>query len=431
MNRLQSLKAGRRSTNVYASPSEMTTDGLLSMWQTWADGDGAERIGSDFASFVGSGYKANGIVFGLILARMSLFSEGTFAFQRYTDKGIFSTPALGILEEPWPNGSTGELLARMEQDVSLSGNAFIRLVPTAGRLERWRPDLVDILSNVTRVDWSTSYSDVVGYVYHRHGRASGRPADFATPDELAHWSPIPDPSAQHKGMSWLTAVVREVNADQQMTTHKDRFFKNAGTPNAWIKIAGKLTNKDRERLRRELELRHAGVENAGKTLIIDGGADYTTIGHSFEQMAFAAVQAAGENRIAVAANVPGIVAGLKEGLSAATYSNYEQAMRRFADLFGRPQWRSAAAALSRLVDVPGGSRLIVDVRDIAALKEGEKDRAEIFQKRAATVTNLVQQGFTPESATAAVTAGDLSLLQHTGLYPTTLIPPGSNDKTEV
>ena len=93
------------------------------------------------------------------------------------------------------------------------------------------------------------------------------------------------------------------------------------------------------------------------------------VGNSFEQMGFTAVQAAGENRIAAAGGVPAIVAGLKEGLDAATYSNYGQAMRAMADLFARPQWRSAAACLSKLVDVPAGARLAVDVSGIAALRE--------------------------------------------------------------
>ena len=77
--------------------------------------------------------------------------------------------------------------------------------------------------------------------------------------------------------------------------------------------------------------------------------------------------------------MPGIVVGSKEGLAAATYSNFNQAMRRFADLTMRPLWRSACAALEKLLEVPGGSRLWYDRADIAALREGEKERAEALQ----------------------------------------------------
>ena len=47
-------------------------------------------------------------------------------------------PRLRVLEEPWPGGTSGELLARMEQDVSWAGNAYIW--DAGDRLVRWRPD---------------------------------------------------------------------------------------------------------------------------------------------------------------------------------------------------------------------------------------------------------------------------------------------------
>jgi hypothetical protein len=60
-----------------------------------------------------------------------LFSEATFAFRDLTDKHLFGgyetdgrtmgARLLRKLETPWPNGTTGELLARMIQDVDLRG----------------------------------------------------------------------------------------------------------------------------------------------------------------------------------------------------------------------------------------------------------------------------------------------------------------------
>jgi hypothetical protein len=42
-------------------------------------------------------------------------------------------------------------------------------------------------------------------------------------------------------MSWLTPVVREINADQAMTDYKRRFLDNSATPNLLIKYQQKLT----------------------------------------------------------------------------------------------------------------------------------------------------------------------------------------------
>jgi hypothetical protein len=38
-------------------------------------------------------------------------------------------------------------------------------------------------------------------------------------------------------MSWLTPVLREIQADQSMTTYKRKFFENGATPNLVVKHA--------------------------------------------------------------------------------------------------------------------------------------------------------------------------------------------------
>jgi len=383
---------------------------------------GTEAMLPTFQSYTQLGYQADGVVFAVILARLMLFSEAEFKFRDLTTKRLYGTPALAKLETPWPGGTTGELLARMEQDVSLAGNAYIR--DAGDRLERMRPDRVTIIYGV-RPD---GMLEPVGYGYDRDGVGDAL-ADIYPIDEVAHWSPIPDPLAVGRGMSWLTPVVREIDADIAMTTHKSKFFENAATPNLMIRYQKKLGKEQIDELRERWDGRFAGSMNAYKTAIVDEGADVTVIGQSFEQMAFTAVQAAGENRIAAAAGVPGIVVGLKEGLQAATYSNYEQAMRRFADITMRPNWRSAAACLSKLVDVPAGSRLWYDTTDISALRQGEKDRAETAQVMSLAAGELIRVGYDPATVAQALTAGDFSLLVHTGAIPTALYPAGKAPQT--
>jgi hypothetical protein len=106
-------------------------------------------------------------------------------------------------------------------------------------------------------------------------------------------------------------------------------------------------------------------------------------------------------------------------------------MRRFADLTMRPNWRMAMGALSVLIDVPGGAKLWYDTTDIAALQEGEKERADASQVNAATLSTLITAGYTPESATRAVISGDFALLQHSGLVSVQLQAPGSSPTAPV
>ncbi|MGB5697221.1 MAG: hypothetical protein WBM46_16305, partial [Polyangiales bacterium] len=137
-------------------------------------------------------------------------------------------------------------------------------------------------------------------------------------------------------------------------------------------------------------------------------------------------QGRGETRIAAAAGVPPIIAGFSEGLESATYSNYGQARRKFGDHYARPQWRSFAAAVSKLLPQPrGGVRLWYDDRDIAFLREDQGDEAKIRQTDAITVNTLITAGFEPDAVVSAVQTGNLATLagQHTGLTSVQLVPP--------
>lgn len=402
-----------RLTASRAAPSADLSASVLR--QTYTAGD-AERLQGTFASYAADGYQANGIVFAVLQRRVALFSETRFQWQRLNDKSLWGDQNLKLLEEPWPGGSTGELLARMEQDASLAGNAFIAREP--GRLRRLRPDWTEFVMTPE----TNGHRSLLGYLHRPNGGYGD--AIFYLPEEVAHYAPIPDPLGRRRGMSWLTPVAREVDADALMTSHKSDFFRNSATPNALIKYQQKLGTGAKERLAAAWSARYGGSEGWG-TAVLDEGADFQVIGSSFESMNFAGVQAAGENRIAAAGGVPAIVVGLKEGLDSATYSNFAQAMRAFADLTMRPLWREVCAALSVIVPPPSGSRLWYDTRDIAALSAGEQDAAATMAQQAATLSTLLAAGFDPDSAKAAVTAGDLTLLRHTGLLSVQLQPPGS------
>lgn len=385
----------------------------------------SERILPTFQN-AKAAFGSSGVVFGVMSARMMLFTEAELKFQRRSDKSLFGTEALAKLEEPWPGAQTGDLLARMEQDVSLAGNAFIRDAGT--QLERLRPDWTSIISELVRDPITdTEIRRVVGYFYDPPVN-EGRSPEFYPVAEVAHWSPIPDPEATFRGMSWLTPVLREVDADSSMTDYKRAYLTNAATPNLLIKYKERVGEGKLERLTEQLQARHGGVNNAFRTMILDEGADHAVLGNNFEQMSYVAVQAAGENRIAVAGNVPGIVVGLKEGLAAATYSNYEQAMRRFGDIYGRPHWRSAVGALSKLVSVPSDSRLWYDVSGVAALRQGDKERADTMAVLAQAAQALIVAGYEAESVSAALSAGDVTLLKHSGLVSVQMQPPGSGPK---
>lgn len=394
------------------------------------DGKPTEDIQNSFTGYVNGAYKSNGPVFAIILSRLLLFSEARFQWRRLKgDNGrpgdLFGTTALSVLEKPWPNGTTGELLARMEQDVSLGGNFYC--VNEGERLRRLRPDWVSIV--LTAPPEEAVDADVAGYMYTPGGLGRGE-SEVYLPEQVCHWSPIPDPDALYRGMSWVTPVVREVQADDAATRHKGAFFANGAKPGLVVSFKESVTTDQFKAFMAAMNESHQGADQAYKTLYVGGGADVTVAGANLSQLDFKATQGAGETRLCAAGGVPPIIVGLSEGLSSATYSNYSMARRKFGDHWARPQWRSACAALSTIVDVPPMSELWYDDRDIAFLREDQKDAAEIQQVKASTINAFITAGFTPESAVAAVDADDRSLLVHSGLVSVQLQPPGAGVPTD-
>lgn len=385
-----------------------------------------ERAESAFANWVGLGLKRNSVVFACELARLGLFTEARFQWQQMRGGrpgDLFGTPDLRVLEKPWPNGSTGDLLGRILVDVDFAGNAYVRRTSpnTEPRLERLRPDWVDIILG-EHPDLFTL--DVVGYQYHPGGRGAGGPV-LLTRGEVAHWLLTPDPVATYRGMSWLTPVIREMVADNAATDHKQRFFDRHATPNLIIRFDKAVAPAALDRFKAQMEEEHSGFRNAYKNLYLGGGADVTIAGSTFKDMDYKGLMAGGETRIAAASGVGAVIAQLSEGLAGSSLNagNFSAARRRFADLTIRPAWRSCCAALETVAPPPSGARLWYDDRDIPALQEDEKDAADIQAVQASTIGGLVREGFTPESAVSAVINEDMRLLVHTGRVSVQLFDP--------
>jgi len=378
-----------------------------------------EKPNPGYAGLVDWAYRTNPVVYACEQARVQLFAEAVFEWRNKTTGRTFGDPSLSILEVPWPNGVTADLLMGMLLDADLGSDSFT-LRATKDRLARLRPDWTTV---VTDIDPWDPRSVVEGYAYQRGGPGGGREPILYDVSEVAHFVVSKDPLSPHRGMAWLTPVLREISADFGMTEHKASFLRAGATPNLVVSLDPAVSKAAFDQWSEDFKKNHSGPRNAYEPLITGGGAKVEVVGKDFQQLDFKLVQGAGETRIAAAAGVPPVIVGLSEGLQAATYSNYSQARRRFADGTMRPLWRNACASLQTIVRVPGGSELTIDDSDIAFLQDDMKDRAEIQGTNAQAIKTLVDAGFTPESAVAAVTGHNLADLEHTGLYSVQLQPP--------
>lgn len=435
MTYLQRLASGRKA---FSQP--------LSWDVPWVGSWSAsrEQVDHDFEAYVENVYRKSGPVFACILVRQLVFSEARFLWRQAGANGawgdLFGNAELSLLEQPWPGGTTGELLARMESDASLAGNSWWTAVDDTGmagraatgrgrRLARLVPSRVQMVIDSADGDPEALDARVVAVWYATPGHPSG--GVLLLPDEVCHYSPIPDPGARFKGMSWVTPVLEEIGGDIEASRHKREFFKRGAQIQQAITFAKDTNPALVTEFRKKFAAEYGGSKNAYKTLVLAGGADIRPMSVDLKQLDFKAVQGGGETRIASAAGVPPILAGFSEGLESATYSNYGMARRRFADGTVRPLWRIAAASLQRVLTAPalGAAQppvsLWYDDRDIAFLREDQKDASEIQAQEAQTIRTLVDAGYEPESVIAALRQRDWRQLKHSGAYSVQLQPPGT------
>ena len=411
---------------------------------------GDERIELDFEVLVEKAYKESGPIFSLILARQLLFTEARFQWrERRSGKPgeLFGNQELGLLEKPWPGGSTSNMLARMEVDASLAGNAYHTTVDDNGvmgnasrggpnrRMARLRPDWVTI---VVGVPWDVQNPQpwhvgarILAYMYEPPAWATGWQADpsggmaVLLPGEVSHYSPIPDPIARWRGMSWLSPVITEIESDKAATLHKKKFFKHGAAPALSVSFDKDLSVDDFEEFQEKFNKRHGGADQAFKPYF-QIGADIRPMSFSLKDLDYKIVQGGGETRLASAARVPPVIAIMSEGLGATSYATYAAAKRHFADGWARPAWRDACASLEPLLVKPSDTaQLWYDDSEIAFLRDDAKDSAEIIQMKAATLNALITAGWKTDAALKFIQSSDWSTLVHSGLLSVQLQAPGT------
>lgn len=380
-----------------------------------------------FSSFAELFFKRDAVVFGVMQARALLLSETRFKFRSLSDKRIFGTTALAPLDAPQPNVDTGEWLTAIDQHASIGGNAYV----VRRTRELLRPDWVSIVVESAFDPEHPMFASDAKPVAYIYSPPQGESRTFMA-DQVVHFSPIPDPVARFRGMSWLTPLIREVMSDQAATIHKQRFFEHAATPNLAIKFPESIKTREQfEQIRDAMEASHAGASNAWKTLYLAAGADVTVVGANMQALDLKTIQGGYETRICVAARVPAVVAGVSEGMQGSSLNagNFSQARRLFVDGWFRPYVRALCSTLAPLVSVPSDAELWFDDTDIGFLREDKKDAAEIAQTQATTLRSLIDAGFAPDAAVEFVQSLDPARLtgQHSGLYSVQLQPAGSTE----
>ena len=401
----------------------------LQAWMNLFSFNGHQYLAGNFQN-AGSQYllAACGPVHAVLDRRASVMGEARPAFQRI-EQGrattLFTTRALNPLLRPWPGGSFRALAKVCESDAAAAGNSY--WIRSGNGLIRLEADWVTIVTGEYLHEGVPVGQQLLGYAVQKPGNKG-----YAfMPGEVAHYAPGVTTDNPFRGESWLAAVASDASSDLELTRYKGSYLKNGGLPSLAVMYEPTLSQSALEAFVPKFAEMFTGSVNAGKVMHFLGGRDVKTIGASLNELAFKAVQGAGETRIAAAGGVPATVAMFSEGMEGSSLNagNYTATRRLFGDAKIRPLLGSFFEAFSTLVPPPDGARLWYDDSGVSFFQEDVTDEANIRQLNALTIKSLVDAGFTPATVVPAVETGDFSKLEHSGLYSVQLQPPGTNTPT--
>jgi hypothetical protein len=367
-----------------------------------------------------------GPVYTVIDRRISVMGEARPTFQRLK-KGrpdeMYSMRDLEILKHPWPGGTWRHLVAACDTDVAAYGNSY--WIRQGSTLVRLNPEWVTITTGAYLYDGVEVGEELLGYTVQKPGNEGY----YFEPGQVAHFRPGASTDCMFRGESWLAAVAADASSDIELTSYKGNYLKNGAMPSLAVTYEPTLSQETLEAFVPVFAEKFTGSMNAGKVMHFLGGRDVKTVGATLDELAFKAVQGAGETRIAVAAGVPATVAGFSEGMQGSSLNagNYVASRRLFADAKIRPLLGSLCEAFATLVPVAPDSRLWYDDSDVSFFQEDVADEANIRAQNASTIRQLIEAGYEPDSVVTAVTTGRYESLigEHTGYVSVQLQLPGA------
>jgi len=365
-----------------------------------------------------SALASNGVAYGIFRQRLELYAQGRFRFRRFgnprpTLADSFSTSALAPLDD------SEALLEACELGVARAGASFFVYDG---------PDLRELdARHCTIIGGSQRYPDQVmsawdakpvGLMYKVAGTSSD--PEVWLWDEVFPHIPERDPEARWRGISWLRPAMEDIESDNGARRYLSRYFVNHATPNTAIVFPPEVLKETVEAFRDVFLQKHQGVERAFRTAFLGGGADIKVIGSSLKDLDSESIRTQVHKDIAASAGVPVVAAGIEQG----TYANSKESKRALADSKVRYLWARTARTFSKAIEVPPGAELYIETAHISALQADATDDSAVVLSQAQTMRTLVDGGFTPESVKAAVTAGDLTKLSHSGNLSVQLVPGG-------
>lgn len=248
-------------------------------------------------------------------------------------------------------------------------------------------------------------------------RQPGMPAKTISSDDVIHFVAESDPLLGPTGVPPLAAAMRELGIENELTNFTKGFLERGAVP-----FYGLIPENDPNGVEIDqtaadaLKLLFRQASGLGRSvdpIIMKSIKDVKRLGLDLNEMAYPELRALTSLQICAAFGVPPILVGIKAGLDASTYSNYEQARKAFYEDTISPIWTRLEGALTRglLPEFPtsGNVSLRFDASDVDALQEDE-NQLWTRAREALTASGITRNEYRREVGLAPVGNGDVFLV---------------------
>lgn len=290
-----------------------------------------------------------------------LASVGLFVFRRTADGGRERADDLalyGVLHDQWnPNLSAFEGREMMIRDLDTFGNAFARIERNArGQVaalwpEPWGNVAVEKLPS--------------GRLRYRITSSAGGVSILLQEEVLHVRGPLRRDGVL--GRSPIEIARGALGLALSQTETASAFSGNMLRPSGLVTFTEKLGKEARESVRTELAA-FAGSTNAGKVMVMDGGARFDRMTFSPDDAEFLDSRKLANEDVARIFGIPPTAVGITDK---ATYSNTEQEARALVQNALGPLAARIEAAMMRCLLTDAGRRTFYVEHDLSALLRGD------------------------------------------------------------
>lgn len=184
-----------------------------------------------------------------------------------------------------------------------------------------------------------------------------------------------------KALSPTGVAANILTLDTKITNLITTFIEQGAFLGGVLSVAQTLQDAEAERIRQRWRQTHGGSGNAGDIAVLGEGATFSPTQMTFADMDFDRIDARNEVRICQVYHIPPIIVSARVGISASTYSNYEQARAAWIEDYVAGEWEAFAGKLTEQIILRQDpeSKLEIDF-DYSTVKALQEDQDKVHER---------------------------------------------------